>query len=259
MKNFSYTTFDNNSVAFGASICGFVATVSYLLLFWLNALASLLAFFILKGVTDASTQLPQPSESIDGTLNQNFNIYYILSLLFILLFIFNQTNATYPLYLKNELGISISLVSWLYAINGVLIAFFQMPISNFLKNKNISITCAVGALLISLGLASLPLCSNNYFVIGSCIAWTLGEIIFFPAIVLLILKIPNKKRGKNIGLYQLISSISLFVSPALGMFVYSYDKNLLWYLMGIIGLLVSVAFVTAIKPNKILRKISIRE
>jgi MFS family permease len=241
----------NLGMAFGTAVCGLLATISYFLLFWINGLASFVALFILLGVSGTTVSLDKHSLEVENSkTNSNIDFYFILALMFILLLVFNQFNAAYPLYLKNELEINVSLLSSLFTMNGLLIVLFQMPISSILSKKNTNVICSLGAILVCFGFAILPACHTIFMVFLSCLMWTFGEIIFFPAIIALILKLPNKKKGRNIGLYQLVFSLSMLVSPSIGMFIYSYDKNLLWYLSGVVGIIVSLSFFLRIKSSE---------
>ena len=131
-----------------------------------------------------------------------------------------------------------------------MIALFQIPITNILKNMRPGFVCAGGALLICTGFAMLPWLTSSTAVIISAITWTLGEIVLFPSQLAMLIRLSGSNKGKSIGLYQMVFSLASCISPLAGTVVYSYNANLLWYLSGIFGVMVTLLF---IRSEKIVR------
>lgn len=233
----------NLGVAFGAALFGFISIHSFSLVFFLNALVVIIAFFLLNNIKNIEAiDADSDKSGHEKTANNILFFYFILLLMFLTLVVFNQHDAIYPLYLARELQIDLQSISWLFAFSGLMIALFQMPLTTMLRNKNTHGVCAAGALLICLGYFILPICNSLLLIYLSCAIWTLGEMVFFPALLLLVLKLSGSKKGKRIGLYQLINSLALFSAPAIGTVIYSYEKNLFWHASGVIGLLVAISF-----------------
>lgn len=233
----------NLGTAFGAALFGFIAIHGYSFVFFTNSIITILAFFLLKNI-EAHEKIRSTSKATntkETTDNTSF-FYFVLLLMFLILLVFNQCDAVYPLYLTRDLNFDLKTISWLFTFSGATIALFQMPLTTWLRDINVHIACAVGALLICLGYFILPACNSILLVYLSCGIWTLGEMIFFPALLSLVLKLSGNKKGKRIGIYQLINSLATFSAPAMGSVIYAYEKDLFWYLSGIIGVLVAISF-----------------
>lgn len=240
----------NLGMAFGAAILSSIVSQGFIFLFLANALASLIAYILIKRIPDAQNITKSTGDEDDESL-QRINFYFILLLMFMILLVFNQSQLIYPIYLKNEAHTSLHLLSLLFTLNGILIALFQMPVTNTLSKYNPNIACAIGTLLIGFGFAILSLFQlNTFLIILSCIFWTVGEIIFFPALLAVILRVSRNKKGKNMGIYQFVYSLALLVSPAFGTFIYDYDKNLFWHISGIIGIITCISFLLNIRHSK---------
>lgn len=237
----------NLGMAFGAAIFGFIASINFSFLFATMSILNLIAFIILKNILDTGNLQIESKNETQNTYQKSGDFYTVLALMFSVALIFNQTQVTYPLFIKNNLHFSVSFISCLFTLNGVLIALLQMPISSYLTRINTNFTCALGTFLLSMGLSMLAFCSTKFGVMMSCSIWTLGEIIFFPAILALIIKLSGSKKGKSIGLYQLFFSLSSFAAPTLGMLSYSYSNNLMWHISGILGIMTTLYFLLSIK------------
>jgi MFS family permease len=153
------------------------------------------------------------------------------------------------LYLKNDLRISIHQISFLFSLSAILIVLLQMPLTSALSQINAKINSAFGTIFICLGFAVLPLLHGIYvFIVASCLLWTIGEMIFFPATLKLMILLSGKKKGKIMGTYQLLLSLSALIAPLVGATLYSWSKDLIWYVCGVVGLVSSMAFLI-IKTN----------
>ncbi len=234
----------NLGMAFGAAISGFLASKDIYFVFVFNAFSSLISFLIIFSMKDQKLNKNPKSEATGNNQSQvsQSNFYFLLVLMFFILLVFNQSLSTYPLFLKNSQNFTPSFISFLYVISGVLIAFFQVPITHILKNKKSNFVCASGVLLIGLGFLVLPWAKDVLLVIFSCVLWTFGEIILFPAQLAMLLRASGEKKGGSMGLYQTVFSLASFFSPMLGMSVYAYDGNLIWYLSGLTAAVIALLF-----------------
>lgn len=176
-------------------------------------------------------------------------VYYV-SLLFTA-FIFSQTRATYPLFLNTHYHVDEQLLSNLFLINTIIIVLFQIPLLNYLNSFNSIITSGIGGLLIGLGMGLLFLSSNYWVACLLCAIWTLGEILYFSTLQVIIFDRAHKKRkGTHMGVYQFIIAFSNMIGPAFGSFLYSYSSNLLWGLCLTLGISIFLLHMQASLRNK---------
>ena len=104
--------------------------------------------------------------------------------------------------------------------------------------------CFVGTIFLSLGIGLTQYITNIYIAILLCFFWTIGEMILFPILLPLILKLSTFKRGNSVGIYQTVFSLSIFISPVIGMSIYKLSPILRWNICLCAGILSSIFFVT---------------
>ena len=240
----------NLGMSIGAGICGFLASVNFSFVFIFNGISTFIAFLILLGIKDLpQSQNENNTTSISANSHPQTIFYFMMLLMFLVLLVFNQSNVTYPIFLKNQLLLNEKDISLLFALSGIIIACFQVPITNIFRNKNTNFVCALGGLLVCFGFLVLVWAKSDALITLSCILWTLGEIIFFPAQLAMIIRLSKKNKGRNMGIYQMIFSLASFVSPALGTTIYAYDQNILWYCCGFTGIIVVLSFLFSEKTT----------
>lgn len=235
----------NLGFGIGVLACGFLATISYHLVFFFNAFATFLAASVLffhSFSSRAKNKQGKLKHSKVDEISQNqvfkANIYWLyLALLFATL-IFSQLRATYPIYLDMSYHLSPSLFSYLFLINTACIVIFQVPLLAFLKKKlNILMITGSGVFFIGFGMFLLPFGDSYYYAICSCLVWTLGELLFFSTIQVLIFeKASQHAKGKAMGVYQMITAFGNMSGPALGSWLYHFmNSTVLWYCCGLLG------------------------
>lgn len=234
-------------VNFGMGIAiligGVLAKFGFTLLFSFNAGAVLFSAVILLlfGKRDEKRILSSEATST-GFLskfaffeNRGFFFTY-LTLLFVSL-MFAQLRITYPIYLKNEYHLSTQLFSYLFLINTLIIVLFQVSIVDFVNRYNQFLTAAIGSFLIGLGMFLLIFGHSYFLAMVSCLIWTIGEILAFPIIQMLLYnRSKEKNKAIHMGLYQSVYSFANVAGPILGSTAYQFEKGIgVWILCGALG------------------------
>lgn len=238
---------------------GRIATFGYELLFTLNGLIILFA-----GIVSYLTYLKFPAkkkatskESAFG-IETNFSFFLLLYIgLLLITLIFSQLRITYPLYLHHYYHLNEDLLSNIFLVNTVLIVILQVPIVNFLQRFNSLLTSGFGGLLIGIGLG-LTFFGNSYlFAILICIAWTIGEILFFSTLQTLIYeKAEASRKGKYMGLAQMTAAFANIIGPVTGSWLYGFEHGKwLWIsclLLGIVTFLLHLkVYFEELSPQEI--------
>lgn len=154
--------------------------------------------------------------------------------------VFIQFMGTLPIYYKEGLNFSDAEIGMLLAMNGLIIAFVEMPLIFVLeKKKNILTMIAAGIFLTGMCYELLTWTSWAGIAVISMLFLTFGEIINFPfAASFSLSRATEKNRGAYMGLYGLSFSVGHIIAPILGMKVvevYGYDA--LWHGMGVLALI----------------------
>ncbi len=242
-------TMANMGAGAGVFIDGLIAMKSYFLLFLANSLAifaaaGLLILFLNKGYAKGLPQPQQkPQEHFDQSIFHDSVLMILLAALLLIGLVFAQLKTSYPIYLHHNYGVSPLEFSYLFLLSTLLIVAVQMPLLTYLHKFNANYTAGVGALFLGLGFALLPLSVSYSMAIFSCVLWTLGEILFFSTVQVLVYeRAKEHNRGHYMGVYQAVYTFALMLGPIGGSTVYGYlHGDILWYGCGALGV-IALAF-----------------
>jgi MFS family permease len=136
-------------------------------------------------------------------------------------------------------------ISFLFAINSLLIVFCQTPLVNLFKNSNKLLIAGIGSFLIGTGMSILGFSFTFALAIFSCIVYTAGEMIFFPLTQLICYENgPDNKKGLCLGMFRMTYAASKVLGPIIGGIIYSrWGGNMIWSLSGCIGIICLTAYI----------------
>jgi MFS family permease len=157
--------------------------------------------------------------------------------------VFFQFHATYPKYLKDHYAMTKPMIGFLFAVNTLIIVVIEMILLDKVRQFNLIRTIGWGCFLSCFGFAILPISQAVWFTVASMCVITLGEMLMFPLATGYVAK---RSTGRDVGMYMswysMMYSATAVVAPLLGTFVYQWNKHAFWYVSGIIGVVVLVAF-----------------
>jgi MFS family permease len=239
----------NVGVTIGPAIGGFLATISYMYLFWIDGMTCLSAAIILWFFLDKFKPITSKPENEKSTVIKSpwkDKIYIFLLLLLLLMgFAFVQIFNTWPLYLKSVYSLLENKIGLLLALNALMVAFIEMPLIHNLEKFNLIKIMGLGGFLLLFGFSLLPLGSTFLFAAVSVVVWTTGEMFVFPFMAGFISNRANdNNRGKYMGMFTFTFALALVIGPALGTWIYdTYSPTFLWYGVGLTGVLIWLGFV----------------
>lgn len=182
----------------------------------------------------------QPNKIIRKPQKNTALNFYILSAVFFIGMIVSQLGTTYPLYIQSYFSSSgLNAISFLFALNSILVVFFETPTGNLLgKYKPLSMV-GLGSFLIGFGMMILPFSSSFIIALISCVIYTFGEIIFFCMSQFICYQISEtNKKGQGLGTFRMIYATSRIAGPIAGASIYHHlGENMIWYLSGILGVI----------------------
>jgi MFS family permease len=239
----------NLGFAIGPVVGGILARINYTLLFWVDGTTCILAgfylFYIYKHDLSTVKHISE-EEKKNAQFPWTDGIYLkVLFLLFVTGMLFFQIFNSWPLDLKENYGLLENQIGPLMAVNAVLIIILEMPLVHWLERKNQIKVIGLGAFLVALGIALLPLGDTYLWIVATVVVWTFGEMLCFPLAIAFIANRSNDaNRGKYMGMFSFTFSVSMVVSPALGAWIYDvYGPTTLWFGIGIVGFFVFFGFV----------------
>lgn len=180
--------------------------------------------------------------------NKRFRLFLIS--LFLVSFAFFQLFTSYPVFLNDQFSFTESKIGLLMALNGFLIAVFEMPLVFLVEKKYKKINLITLGVFLT-GFSFLFYTIDTQWVlipIVSMIIVTFGEMINFPFSSSWALNQSNESNaGKYMGAFTMTFSLSHIISPYAGFkLIEVFGYQVMW----------GVMFVSCIIGGLILVKVS---
>jgi predicted MFS family arabinose efflux permease len=243
--------------AVGSALGGFLASINYQLLFWVDGCTNILAGLVLlkliprsgvkRMVSNAAAGLKKASAYKDKVYLFFIGLSTVYGLCFFQFFIME------PVFFKSDWHLNEQHIGLLMALNGVLIAVVEMVMINYLDGKRDGITYIIaGVLVTATGIFLMNILPGGILAaLIIVIIITFGEMLSMPfANTYWISRTTPDNRGEYAGLYNMSWSAAQILAPVLGGIVISYGGfNLLWWLLGALCLLTTAGFIGLANMN----------
>ena len=244
----------NLGVAIGPAIGGVIASRSYLLLFMLSAVASVVyGVIITLFVRETRPTLPNASKATSTSTSQKtgmgaifsdrifltFNMLYLCSTM-----VYAQMNTTLPVYLKQGFGVSESWYGLLMSLNAAMVVLFQFPLTHWLSRYARGKMMALGMLLFAVGFGMFGFVSVLPLFFLAQAIWTTGEMVASPVAQAFVADAaPVERRGIYMGFYGLMWGVGYGLGPLFGGLVMDQGNGrVIWYAAIGINLAVMLGF-----------------
>lgn len=235
--------------ALGGSLGGIIAARNYHLLFWIDGFtnigAAILLWLFLSPAKNKSVT-PQKHESahINHTSaykDKQYMVFIFLSMLFA--YCFFQLFSTLPVFYKKVLHLNESFIGATMALNGLLIALFEMVIVFKLEGRKHSLQYIFyGVLLVgvSFGIYNALILPALLAIIAMVLA-TIGEVLSMPFMnSYWISRSRPENRGQYAGLYTISWSLAQVLGPGTGAWLaQEFGFRVLWWFIA------ALCFITA--------------
>jgi MFS family permease len=235
--------------AAGPAIGGYLATFwPYGWLFGIAALTcgivSLIVFFFVResphvvgGRVGFRSMLPTADDPA-------FLVFIAFSLL--LFIAVGQLSSTLSIFAVDMVGFSTAQYGLLLTLNGLIVVFFQYPVTLALSRLAKFRALILGSLLYGFGYLSLGWMTQFGWALGAMAIITAGEIIFSPVALSVIGELsPQDQRGRYMGLFGLSQTVGMAMGPLLGGILidaFPSDPKLVWAPIALITLLAAMGY-----------------
>ena len=236
--------------AVGGGLGGFLASVNYHLLFWVDGSTNILAALMLltlmprKHVVKTIKKREEMEVSASAYKDKIYLVFIFLATLFGMCFF--QFFIMQPVFYKIQWHFSETFIGILMALNGILITVIEMVLVHNLEGRRngliyISAGIFVGGIGFSL-LNVLP--PSAWAAIVVVVLVTLSEMMSMPFMnSFWISRTTPYNRGEYAALYTMSWSTAQVFAPFLGsQVIYFGGFNMLWWLLGVISLISSVGY-----------------
>ena len=263
----------NLGMSIGPVVGGFLSTISFSLLFYVDGATSILAgiFLVFSHIHPRKEKVLKNIETHDenedvekldeatGAQPNPKSIFHDRRFLFFMLtiipveIVFFQHFGVYPLYVVHELNHPASTYGLLLTINTLLIIFTEVPLNNAMSNWDDRKLLSIGSLLCAVGYGAMVISNNLWFIAATIVVWTFGEMIFFPASASYVSNASHaSRRGEYMGYFQMTFSFSLMIGPWFGTFIYDhFGSTILWTGAFFFAMITALSFFFIGKEKKI--------
>ena len=242
--------------AVGGAVGGFIASINYSLLFWVDGFTNIFSALLLlklmprsgavKAVVHKTKHaLVKASAYKDGV--------YLLFLVFTALFAtcFFQLFTMQPVFFKTQWHFSERFIGVLMSMNGLLIIIIEMVLVHKLDGRRHPLVyIPLGVLLTGIGFTLCNLLQGSAATGVLVIVFiTMGEIFSMPFMNAFWISRANESNtGQYAGLYSMAWSTAQIVAPALGSYLFDYSGyTFLWWAVGAISIVSAGGFIMLYK------------
>lgn len=236
--------------AVGGALGGFLASINYSLLFWVDGCTNILAAFLLLKMlpfVKGGTRRNKDVERVTASSAYHDKVYLLFIALTILLgYCFFHLFTILPVFYKTQWHLNEQFIGILMAMNGLLIVFVEMIIVYSLEGtKPLTVFIRLGVLLVGASYAIVNLLPASAITATiAIVVITLGEIFAMPFMnSFWISRTRENNRGQYAAMYAMAWSIAQIASPVAGSYLaVRWSYNAVWWLLAGICLLTSIGF-----------------
>lgn len=250
----------NMAVIIAPPIAGLLIANSYLTLFLVDAVISLIsAAIVLFALPETKPQAPAHAKP--ETMKQTFAGYgrvfkdtpfvAFIAVTVMMTLVYMNMNSTLGVYLRDQHGLPEIRYGWLLSINAIIVVLFQFWVTRRLEKYRPMLMMAVGSLLYAAGFAMYGFVPTFGLFAVAMLIITIGEMVVSPFQQSLVASFaPEDMRGRYMAVSGLSWSISFTVGPYFaGLILDSPNPSLLWAFCGMIGLLATAGFMVLNKAR----------
>lgn len=235
--------------AIGGGMGGVIASFNYGLLFWVDGITNLLGaallYITLSPKRNKATEVKTKEKGVVKNSVYNDKVYLsFIVLVFLFALCFFQLFTTIPVFFKEKFHLSVLFIGMVMALNGLIIAVFEMVTIFTLEGKRPSLHfISGGVLLVSAAFLMLNVPRANYemLAIVAMIILTFGEILAMPFMNAYWIErtMPNN-RGQYAALYSVAWASAQTVGPYAGALAAEHlGYKILWFIVSSICFLLA--------------------
>jgi MFS family permease len=228
----------------GPTIGGLLAGYSYMLLFVLDAITSLIVaviVFRLIPETKPEAAPDQEEESFVKTLSGYFVVtkdrlfvVFVVAGVFTI-FGYGQIYNTLSVFLRDVHGMAERSYGFLMSANATLVVVAQLWVTKQLRSRPPMLFMALGTLFYVIGLVMYGFVATYGLFMAAMMLITIGEMIVIPLAQALVAQFaPEHMRGRYMAFFGISWILPSVIGPWLsGLILDGPNPQLLWYVSGI--------------------------
>lgn len=230
----------NLAFACGMMTAGLVASSSFFWLFVADAgTTAILGFIVLFGLKRGIGRAPSKNagwgEAIP-VIARDRAFLRAGCASFLAAIIFWQTSSTFGLQVTENSGLDEKAFGFLLGLNGLMIVFMELPLTNLTRRFDPQKAMALGYALLGGGLGLLAFGAGLPMLILAIVVLTLGEMIAMPIASSYVANLaPDDMRGRYMGVLGFSWNTAVGIGPMVGLWIFGRSPGLLWMLCAVAG------------------------
>ena len=243
----------NLAVVIGPMIGGLLAARSFLLLFIVDTVTSLITALIIYAAVK-ETKKPRDESAPQESLGQTFKGYFrvlrdsaftwflLASMLSVIVYM--QMNTTLAVYLRDVHGTTEQMFGYILSLNAAMVVLFQFPITRWISKYRPLLVMVAGTLFYAVGFSMYGYVAIYPLFLLAMVIITIGEMLVTPVSQSIVAGLaPEEMRGRYMATYGFSWVIPTAVGPLLaGLVMDNFDPRWVWYAGGILALASAAAY-----------------
>jgi predicted MFS family arabinose efflux permease len=157
--------------------------------------------------------------------------------------VFFQFGSAYPLYLQDHFGLAKPQIGLMFAVNTVVIVFFEILVLDLIQRWPLVRTIGWGYFLACVGFGILPFGSTGGYAVLAMLLVTVGEMLAFSlSASFAASRSTAGDESRYMAWYVIVTSMAVVLGPAIGSAIYAVDRDALWIICLMAGVGVLVGF-----------------
>jgi MFS family permease len=249
----------NIGFAVSASVAGLIAAHGFLLLFYGDAITTLLCAVVVflripetrpeRAAATDGDQAGEASPKIGmGAVFRDGPFVGLVALTFLLAMAIGQNSVAMPVVMGRQ-GFSATEYGLVIAVNGLLIVLGQIPVTRLVQNRDRTAALISAALLLGCGTALCAFAGSLWFYALTVVVWTCGEMVWTPANQAMVAELsPVHGRGRYQGVFSLAWQGSSFLAPLTAGFMLSaWGAGSVWTTCALLGVVCAAGYVVLMR------------
>ncbi len=244
----------NIAVIIAPPIAGLLIANSYLTLFIVDAVISLIAAAIVlialpetkpQGDPNAKPETMQQTFKGYGRVFRDTPFVLFVGVTIMMTLVYMNMNSTLGVFLRDYRGLAEIGYGTLLSINAIIVVAFQFWLTRRLEKQKPLLMMALGTLLYAIGFAMYAFTGGFALFVSAMLVITVGEMVVAPFQQSLVASFaPEDMRGRYMAVSGLTWGIAFAIGPYFaGLILDSPNPSMLWIVSGAIGLMATLGFV----------------
>ena len=240
----------NLGFSIGPAMGGFLSSISYQWLFWVDGVTCIAAAILLRICLPPTGKIKVEKHAeninIKGDSVYRDRLYLrFMFFVFLIAFCFLMLFSLVPVYYKEVVKMNEALIGIVIAMNGLLIALTEMVLVYKLEGKRgATYYISLGAFLIGISYLVLNISATINIVILGMLIVTVGEMLMFPFVnTFWVARSKDHNRGQYAAIFTISFALAHVLAPTAGsQIVHHFGFDILWYVVTGICMIAAAGF-----------------